>query len=119
MHTYRGRPPASRFLLHVLLPADPLVALLVARGRPSGPLLGAAVMVADPAANRWSNLPGVWRHPLEHLRPVGLLPITLFGLFVCATAVPLSRFFRARARAGAGRVSAGPGAGRVEPLGGG
>ncbi|MFJ8475392.1 hypothetical protein [Kitasatospora sp. NPDC094011] len=33
------------------------------------------------------------RRPLDYLQPVGLLPMTLFGLFVFGTAVPLRRVF--------------------------
>ncbi|MEV6836295.1 hypothetical protein AB0N17_17570 [Streptomyces sp. NPDC051133] len=91
LRAYDYAPPLLQLLFHALLLLDPLVALVVVRGRPGGPVLAAAVMLADVAAN-WSDAwSAVMRHPTEFLRPTGLLPITLFGLFVLLTAVPLHR----------------------------
>ncbi|OLE23031.1 MAG: hypothetical protein AUG49_17315 [Catenulispora sp. 13_1_20CM_3_70_7] len=91
VHAYRGAPIAIQTLLHSLLIFDALVAVLIIRASPLGPPLAAAVMVADLLANWWVLAGDVMRHPLHYLVPVGLLPITLFGLFVLVTAAPLYR----------------------------
>ncbi|WUU10425.1 hypothetical protein OG866_01320 [Streptomyces sp. NBC_00663] len=91
LSTYNYAPLPVQLLFHALLPLDLLVALRIARGRPGAPLLAAAVMLADLAANWGIQWNAVLAHPVAYLRPVGLLPITLFGLFVVATALPLHR----------------------------
>lgn len=48
-------------------------------------------MLADVVANWWTQAGDVLRHPLRYLVPVGLLPITLFGVFVLVTAAQLRR----------------------------
>ncbi|MFJ4189777.1 hypothetical protein [Kitasatospora sp. NPDC089509] len=93
LHAYRDWPLPSQLLFHALLVLDPLAAVLVARARPVGPLLGAAIMAADLVANWWGNWDGLVHRPLDYLQPVGLLPMTLFGLLVFGTAVPLRRVF--------------------------
>ncbi|MEY9843391.1 hypothetical protein [Streptacidiphilus sp. MAP5-3] len=98
LHAYQGWPMASQILFFSLLLLDPLAAVLVAWGRPAGPLLGAAVMVADLTANYQGNWEELMSEPLDYLGVTGLLPITLFGLFVLATAVPLRRAFRSQLR---------------------
>ncbi|GAA1914337.1 hypothetical protein [Streptantibioticus ferralitis] len=95
LHAYRGSPLPSQLLFHALLGLDLLAAAWVALTRPAGPILGAAIMVADLTANWWGNWTGILRHPLDYLQPVGLTPMTLFGLFVFATVAPLHRSFRA------------------------
>ncbi|MGV9567311.1 hypothetical protein [Streptomyces sp. NPDC003480] len=78
-----------QLLFHVLLLLDPLAALMITRAGPGGPLLAAVVMLADVVGNwsvAWST---VMTHPTAFLRPIGLLPITLFGMFVLLTALPL------------------------------
>jgi hypothetical protein len=73
----------------------PLVAALVAGARPAGPLLGAAVMLADVVANWWVQWDAVLADPAAYLlRPVGLSAISLFALFVLTTALPLRRALR-------------------------
>ncbi|MER6978998.1 hypothetical protein [Streptomyces carpinensis] len=94
IHAYRDWPMPSQLLFHSLLVLDALAAAWIALVRPAGPVLGAAVIAADLTANWWGNWAGVVRHPLDYLQPVGLTPITLFGLFVFATAAPLRRSFR-------------------------
>ncbi|MGW7005725.1 hypothetical protein ACWGCW_23695 [Streptomyces sp. NPDC054933] len=98
LHAYGYAPIPVQPLFHALLFLDPLVAVLVARARPVGPLLGAAVMLADTTANWWVQWGAVLAHPLAYLRPVGLLPITLFGVFVLSTALPLHRASRTGVR---------------------
>jgi hypothetical protein len=98
LHAYASWPLVSQVLFHVLLGLDLLAAVLVLRRRPAGPVLAAVIMAADLTANWWGNWDRLVRHPLDYLQPVGLLPMTLFGLFVFATAVPLRREFRSRDR---------------------
>ncbi|MFG2833072.1 hypothetical protein ACGFWI_37435 [Streptomyces sp. NPDC048434] len=90
LHAYDYAPAPAQLLFHGLLLADPLVALLVAWGYPGGPLLGAVVML-DVVANWWIQWSAVLADPAAYLRPVGLSAITVFGVFVLATALPLSR----------------------------
>ncbi|MFH9351448.1 hypothetical protein [Kitasatospora sp. NPDC017646] len=94
LHAYRAWPLPSQLLFHALLVLDPLAAVLVARARPAGPLLGAGIMAADLLANWWGNWDGLMHHPLDYLRFVGLPAMTLFGLLVLTTAAPLRRSFR-------------------------
>lgn len=82
-----------------LVVLDPLVVLLLCRGRPSAAWLGGAVMACDVAANWYVDLPLFRDDPGWLLRPVGLLPITLFGLFVLASAGPLHRVLAGGGRA--------------------
>lgn len=86
---YNPAPIPVQLLFHALLLLDPLVAVLIIYARPVGPLLGAAVMLADAVANWWIQWSDVLAHPAAYLRPVGLLAITLFGVLVLATALPL------------------------------
>jgi hypothetical protein len=65
--------------------------VLIAFVRREGIWLAAGVMVIDVAANWTGNWPSVHEDPARLLRPVGLLPITLFGVFVLVTALPLLR----------------------------
>jgi hypothetical protein len=70
---------------------DLVVFALVLLVRPAGIWLAAAVMVADMAANwfvHWSATP---EYRSRFLPAVGLLPITLFGLFVLISFIPLRR----------------------------
>ncbi|WP_328691271.1 hypothetical protein OHT20_06680 [Streptomyces caniferus] len=91
LRAYDYAPGATQLLFHGLLVLDPLVVALVARGRAGGPLLAAVVMVADMLANWWVQWDAVLADPVAHLRPVGLSTITVFGVFVLATAFPLHR----------------------------
>ncbi|MEV1011004.1 hypothetical protein [Streptomyces sp. NPDC049881] len=98
IHTYAGLgPPAMQAFYLSLVVLDPLVVLLVSRVRPPGIVLAATVMAADVTANWITNWPMLRDDPTWFLRPVGLLPITLFGLFVTATAIPLHRSVAASA----------------------
>ncbi|MFI9361703.1 hypothetical protein ACIG5E_11665 [Kitasatospora sp. NPDC053057] len=99
LHAYRAWPLESQLLFHTLLVLDPIAAVLVIRARPAGPPLGAGIMVADLVANWWGNWDGLTHHPLDYLRFVGLPVMTLFGLFVFATAAPLRRSFLSADRA--------------------
>ena len=70
---------------------DPLVVVLVGLVRTAGVRLACGVMVLDVIANWITNWPQLQEDWAWLLRPVGLLPITLFGLFVIASSVPLLR----------------------------
>ncbi len=48
-------------------------------------------MTLDVAANWISNWPSVQADPSQLLQPVGLTAITLFGLFVLVSCLPLLR----------------------------
>ncbi|MGW1745187.1 hypothetical protein ACWCRD_06140 [Streptomyces sp. NPDC002092] len=98
LHTFGYAPLPVQLLLHALLLLDPLVALLIVRAHPSGPLLAAAVMVLDLAGNWDVAWHAVLADPVAFLRPVGLLPMTVFGMFVVFSALPLRQ---ALANAGA------------------
>ncbi|MFF4361163.1 hypothetical protein [Streptomyces sp. NPDC001604] len=65
---------------------DPLAAVLVGLARREGIWLASAVMVLDVSANWWANRHWLRDDPAQLL---WLLPITVFGLFVVAFAVPL------------------------------
>ncbi|RCG16755.1 hypothetical protein DQ392_21230 [Streptomyces reniochalinae] len=89
-----------------LVVLDPLVVVLVAGRRAAGVWLAGAVMAADVVANWAVDWQWVREDPGWALRPVGLLPITLFGVFVLATCAPLARAVESggRVRAGVGSV---------------
>jgi hypothetical protein len=76
-----------------LVVLDPLVVVLAALARPAAAWLGAAVMTGDLTAN-WA---GNWPWPSHYLM---LWPITLFGVFVLATAPALHRHLRAAGPSG-------------------
>lgn len=90
IHVYAplGPPPLQMFFV-ALVVLDPLTAVLVAGARPLGVRLAVGVMTLDVLTNWAVNWPWVQRDPGILLRPVGLLPITLFGLFVVVCARPL------------------------------
>ncbi|MFK0114067.1 hypothetical protein [Streptomyces sp. NPDC091217] len=91
LDAYNYAPMLVQVLFHVLLLLDPLVALIIIRAHPRGPLLAAVVMLADVVGNWSVAWSAVMSHPTAFLRPTGLLPITLFGIFVLLTALPLRR----------------------------
>ena len=94
IHAYSSLPQAWIQVFFVsLVVLDPLVVVLVAFVRREGIWL-AAVMVVDVAANWTGNWPSLQEDPARLLRPVGLLPITLFGVFVLVTALPLLRVMK-------------------------
>jgi hypothetical protein len=83
-----------------------MVVVLAGFVRRQGIWLAAGVMVLDVAANWIGNWRWLDEDPARLLRPVGLLPITLFGVFVLVTTLPLVRVMkdwqlRAHDRAGA------------------
>jgi len=91
IHAYSFAPLPIQVFFVGLIVLDPLVVVLVALVRAAGSWLGCGVMALDVIANRitnWSHLQG---DPTWLLRPVGLLPITLFGVFVISSSAPVAR----------------------------
>ncbi|MER6030095.1 hypothetical protein [Streptomyces sp. NPDC001851] len=94
IHAYSGVGPLPvRVFFTALVALDPLVVVLTLRARPSALWAAGGVMTLDVLANRYVNWSWVTTDPGQLLRPVGLLPITLFGLFVAATVLPLRNAF--------------------------
>ncbi|WP_328557918.1 hypothetical protein [Streptomyces sp. NBC_00358] len=89
IHAYAAFPqlPLQAFFVSLVL-LDPLAAVLVGLVRREGIWLANAVMVTDGSANWWGNRHWLRDDPAQLLC---LLPITFFGLFVAAFAVPLHR----------------------------
>jgi hypothetical protein len=96
IHAYSALPQAWIQVFFVsLVVLDPLVVALAAFVCREGIWLAAGVMVLDVAANWIANWPSLQEDGARLLRPVGLLPITLFGVFVVMTALPLLRVMKA------------------------
>ncbi|WP_234367554.1 MULTISPECIES: hypothetical protein [Streptomyces] len=92
IHVYASFAPVPLQVFFVsLVVLDPLVAVLVGLARPEGVRLASGVMVLDVIANWIVNWPRLQEDPAWLLRPVGLLPVTLFGLFDIAPLAPLHR----------------------------
>ncbi|MER5756107.1 hypothetical protein [Streptomyces sp. NPDC002088] len=92
VHAYASFPQVPlRVFFFGLVVLDPLTAVLVGLLRREGVWLAGTVMVMDACANWVGNWQWVQDDPAGLLHPVGLLPITLFGLFVVAFSVPLHR----------------------------
>ena len=95
IHAYSAIPQAWIQVFFISLVAvDLLVVVLTGFVRRAGIWLAAGVMVLDVAANWIANWSSLQEDPVRLLRPVGLLPITLFGVFVLATALPLLRVMK-------------------------
>jgi hypothetical protein len=91
LHAYAFAPAPIQVLFVGLVLLDPLVAGMCAAACRAGAWLAAAVMAVDVAANWY-----VSRNSLA--RPAdGLLAITVFGLFVLASVIPLQRRLAAAA----------------------
>lgn len=92
IHVYASFAPLPLQVFFIsLVVLDPLVVVLVGLVRPEGIRLAVGVMVVDVIANWIVSWPQLQEDPAWLLRPVGLLPITLFGLLVIASSVPLTR----------------------------
>lgn len=95
IHAYSAIPHAWIQVFFVsLVVLDPLVAVLAGSVRREAVWLAAGVMALDVTANWIANWPSLHADPAPLLRPVGLLPITLFGMFVVVTALPLVRVMK-------------------------
>ena len=91
IHAFSRAPVPIQVVFHAMLVLDVLAVVLVVRASLAAPALAAVAISADAFGNWWTQAGNVVRHPLDYLVPFGLLPITLFGVFVLATAVPLYR----------------------------
>jgi hypothetical protein len=99
LHAYRFAPTAVQVFFVSLVLLDPLVVVLIVRVCRAGVWLAGSVMAADMAANWFVNRGS----PSFLLRPAaGLLPITVFGLFVLTSVIPLHRRLSAAASADSG-----------------
>ncbi|MEK0098731.1 hypothetical protein WDA79_09515 [Streptomyces sp. A475] len=89
IHAYAMFPqvPLQVFFVSLVV-LDPLVIVLVALVRREGIWLAGAVMVLDVCGNGWGNRHWLHDDPPQLLR---LLPLTLFGVFVVASVLPLQR----------------------------
>jgi hypothetical protein len=94
LSAYSYAPPVIAVFFHLLLLIDPVTGFAVLRRYRAGPTLACLTMAGDLIANWWVNWSAVYAHPWSFVRPYGLLVLTLFGLFVFATAVPLHRATR-------------------------
>ncbi|MFG2523542.1 hypothetical protein [Streptomyces sp. NPDC048527] len=88
-HAYAMFPqvPLQAFFVS-LVALDPLVIVLVGLVRREGIWLAGAVMMLDVCANWWGNRH--WLHD-DTSQLLRLLPLTLFGVFVVASVLPLHR----------------------------
>lgn len=96
LHAYAGLSPVVRALFFSLVFLDAAAATLALRAHPAVVPFGAAIMVADLAANWWVNARAVAADPGLFWAPVGLLPTTLFGVFVVSAGFPLWRLLSSR-----------------------
>jgi hypothetical protein len=78
-----------------LVVLDPVVVALAGFVRRGGIWLAAGVMALDVTANWIGNWPSLHADPARLLGPVGLVPITLFGVFVLVTAQPMLHVMKA------------------------
>ena len=86
---------------------DPLVVMLLLLMRPAAAAwLAAGVMALDMTANWYDNWSPVTEHPARYL--AGMVPISLFGLFVLVTFVPLWRSLSAAERRTGGPAPGAP-----------
>jgi len=77
-----------------LVVLDPLVVVLAAFVRWEGICIAVGVMALDVAANWIGSWPWLRDDPARLLRPVGLLPLTLFNVFILVSARPLLRVMK-------------------------
>ncbi|MFJ8860526.1 hypothetical protein ACIRD8_19090 [Streptomyces sp. NPDC102451] len=92
-------PPFIQAYFVALVVLDPLVAVLLVRLRSVGVILASVVMALDVIANYYVNWSRISEQPSYLLRPLGLLPITVFALFIAVTALPFyQRLARIRRR---------------------
>ena len=88
----------AQVLYYTLLVWDSLAVHLALRAHPAVVPLGVAIMAADLTSNWHYSWSAIRADPGLFWAPVGLLPMSAFGLFVAAAAVPLWRVLRRRRR---------------------
>ena len=96
-HAYEWAASPVRAFYYVLVVLDPLAVYLAFRARAAVAPLGVAIMAADLSANWYYNWDGIRADPA---RVLYLTPMSLFGLFVALTGVPVWRVLRRRASGG-------------------
>jgi hypothetical protein len=96
VHTYDRVWWPSQVLYYTLVVWDLLAAYLALRARAVVVPLGVAIMVLDLTSNWHYNWSAIRADPGLFWAPVGLLPMSFFGLFVAAAGVPLWRVLRRR-----------------------
>ena len=108
IHAYASSYPQVPYQVFFvsLIVLDPLVIVLATAVRREAAWLACGVMAADIAANWAGNWHRILNYP-AHL--AGNVPwlITLFGMFIFATALPLARAMAARAVPASGKTTSG------------
>ena len=95
-HAYDAVWWPSQALYYTLVVWDSLAVYLALRAHPAVVPLGVAIMAADLSSNWHYNWSAIRADPGLFWAPVGLLPMSLFGLFVAGAGVPLWRVLRRR-----------------------
>ena len=96
LHAYGFAPAAVQVFFVSLVLLDPLVVVLIVRVCRAGVWLAGSVMAADMAANWFVNRESI---SLLLRSAAGLWAITVFGLFVLISVIPLQRCLSAAASA--------------------
>ena len=100
-HAYDWAVWPWRVMWYSFLLIEPVAVWLALRARWAAAPLGIAIMAGDLPPNWYYNWSAIKADPGLFWAPVGLLPMSSFGLFVVITGVPLWRLLRQRAH-GAG-----------------
>lgn len=96
-HTYDGVWWPSRVLYYTLVAWDLLVVYLAVRAHPAVVPAGVTILALDLGSNWYYNWSAIHADPGLFWAPVGLLPMSSFGLFAAGAGVPLWRVLRRRA----------------------
>lgn len=96
VHAYDWASWPAQALYYTLVVWDLLAVYLALRARAAVVPLAVAIMVLDLSSNWYYDWPGIRADPGSFWAPVGLLPMSVFGLFVAAAPVPLWRVLRRR-----------------------
>jgi hypothetical protein len=96
VHAYDWAAWPWQVLYYSLVVWDSLAVYLALRARPAVVPLGVAIMAADLAADWHYSWSAIRADPGLFWAPVGLLPMSAFGLFVVVAGVPLWHLLRHR-----------------------
>ena len=96
IHAYDAVWAPARTLYYSLVVLDAVAVTLTVRARAAVVPTGVVIMAADLAANWWYNWSAIRADPGSFWAPVGLLPMSLFGVFVVSAGLPLRRLLRSR-----------------------
>jgi hypothetical protein len=94
VHAYDRAVWPTQVLWYSLVVLDALVVWLALLARPAVVPSGVAIMAADLVANWNFNWSAIRADPGLFWAPVGLLPMSLFGVFVMVAGMPLWRLLR-------------------------